>query len=660
MRITNNMMISNLMRNYYRNTQTLDRQMQQLATGRQFEVPSDDPVRMLQAMRLQTNIFEYEQYSKNVADARSWLESTESALQGAGKILQRVRELTVYANNSTLAEDSRAAIALEVEKLLEEMKNIGNTSFDGRYIFNGQKTTEAPYEWSATGDGYIDFVGDTGVGIIQYEISAGINIDINVPPQRVFDNGNVNILNEMRNLSDDLKNLTPVNFAGVVALGKEDLSGGISFTNNDLNFTVTCGTRDVDITLAANHSYSAQEVVDNINQQLAEARLHDKVVAELSGDKYLVLKTTSQMDPNSFKFTDNSGGADNLEAIFGIKDAGQGLYRVNNFRNILKVGSQTLNTVTIEAGKTLQFEVQVGHQNISVSVAEGTYTGKELVEKINEALNNPSNPEEQRTTDFRVTLTSNNRLALVINEGIDPGTIYLKQGTNSDYGMKEVLGIDEGTHQGYLCKMTNLSYIVGRGAKDIGNVVLTGDQPLTFEIRDNTRVATITLPPKTNPDFPVVYTGVEIVEEINRQLAEAGFSEIEASISSTNRLVFKMEHDLSPERYTITDLSTGTDTLEKVLGIYPGKMMSYLKKVDEGIDNLLRWQAELGSRVARMELVETRLQETSLYITQLVTEQAYIDFAKITMEMKMQENLHRAALAVGARIIMPSLIDFLR
>ncbi|NLK52176.1 MAG: flagellar hook-associated protein FlgL [Syntrophomonadaceae bacterium] len=660
MRITNNMMISNLMRNYYRNTQTLDRQMQQLATGRQFEVPSDDPVRMLQAMRLQTNIFEYEQYSKNVADARSWLESTESALQGAGKILQRVRELTVYANNSTLAEDSRAAIALEVEKLLEEMKNIGNTSFDGRYIFNGQKTTEAPYEWSAVGDGYIDFVGDTGAGIIQYEISAGINIDINVPPQRVFDNGNVNILNEMRNLSDDLKNLTPVNFAGVVALGKEDLSGGISFTNNDLNFTVTYGTRDVDITLAANHSYAAQEVVDNINQQLAEARIHDKVVAELSGDKYLVLKTTSQMDPNSFKLTDNSGGTDNLESILGIKDEGQGLYRVNNFQNILKVGSQTLNTVTIEAGKTLQFEVQVGHKNISVSVAEGTYTGKELVEKINEALNNPSNPEEQRTTDFRVTLTSNNRLALVINEGIDPGTIYLKQGTNSDYGMKEVLGIDEGTHQGYLCKMTNLSYIVGRGAKDIGNVVLTGDQPLTFEIRDNTRVATITLPPKMNPDFPVVYTGVEIVEEINRQLAEAGFSEIEASISSTNRLVFKMEHDLSPERYTITDLSTGTDTLEKVLGIYPGKMMSYLKKVDEGIDNLLRWQAELGSRVARMELVETRLQETSLYITQLVTEQAYIDFAKITMEMKMQENLHRAALAVGARIIMPSLIDFLR
>ncbi|MGI6649792.1 MAG: flagellin [Bacillota bacterium] len=88
--------------------------------------------------------------------------------------------------------------------------------------------------------------------------------------------------------------------------------------------------------------------------------------------------------------------------------------------------------------------------------------------------------------------------------------------------------------------------------------------------------------------------------------------------------------------------------------------MSYLKKIDVGIDNLLRWQGEMGARVNRLELTENRLQEVNHYSTELINEQAYIDFAEMVTQLKMQENLQRAALAVGARIIQPTLMDFLR
>lgn len=405
MRITNTMIIGNVMRNYNNITRLLDRQMQQLSSGRRFLVPSDDPVRMVQAMRLQTNMFEYSQYLKNVSDARSWVETTETALAGAENILQRVRELTVQAYNDTQSQDSREATAIEIEVLLGELKNVGNTCFDGRYIFNGQNTTKNPYEMSKDNEGYIEFVGDTGEGIIEYEISPGINIELNVPPQKIYDNGSVNILNELRNLCDDLRN------------------------------------PDLDL--------------------------------------------------------------------------------VN---------------------------------------------------------------------------------------------------------------------------------VVGRGTKSLDNL----ENDLVFQINDS----------RDNQSVTITVTGgssaEQAVAQINQQLAQAGINQIQAGLSSKNQLLFTLQEETDPSRFTIADDSASPGALEKVTGMYPGKMMSYLKKIDEGIDNLLRWQGEMGARVNRLELTGNRLQEVNLYSTELINEQAYIDFAEMVTQLKMQENLQRAALAVGARIIQPTLMDFLR
>lgn len=393
------------MRNYNSITRVLDRQMQQLSSGRRFLVPSDDPVRMLQAMRLQTNMFEYSQYLKNVSDARSWVETTETALAGAENILQRVRELTVQAYNDPQSQDSREATAIEIEVLLGELKNVGNTCFDGRYIFNGQSTTKNPYEMSKDNEGYIEFVGDTGEGIIEYEISPGINIEINVPPQKIFDNGSVNILDELRNLCDDLRN------------------------------------PDLDL--------------------------------------------------------------------------------VN---------------------------------------------------------------------------------------------------------------------------------VVGRGTKSLG--ILQND--LVFQINDS----------RDNQSVTITITGgssaEEAVAQINQQLAQAGINQLQASLSPKKQLIFTLKEETDPGRFTIADDPASPGALKDVTGMYPGKLMSYLKKIDVGIDNLLRWQGEMGARVNRLELTENRLQEVNHYSTELINEQAYIDFAEMITQLKMQENLQRAALAVGARIIQPTLMDFLR
>lgn len=85
-----------------------------------------------------------------------------------------------------------------------------------------------------------------------------------------------------------------------------------------------------------------------------------------------------------------------------------------------------------------------------------------------------------------------------------------------------------------------------------------------------------------------------------------------------------------------------------------------IAELDIGINNIVNARAELGARMNRLELVENRLSEQEVIATQTMSQNEDIDYAKAITELITQESLHRAALSAGARIIQPSLVDFLR
>lgn len=85
-----------------------------------------------------------------------------------------------------------------------------------------------------------------------------------------------------------------------------------------------------------------------------------------------------------------------------------------------------------------------------------------------------------------------------------------------------------------------------------------------------------------------------------------------------------------------------------------------LSKLDNQLDNILRERAELGARTNRMELSISRLDGLEISTTRLLSVEEDVDMAQIITNLKTQENVQRAALAIGARIIQPSLVDFLR
>jgi flagellar hook-associated protein 3 FlgL len=86
----------------------------------------------------------------------------------------------------------------------------------------------------------------------------------------------------------------------------------------------------------------------------------------------------------------------------------------------------------------------------------------------------------------------------------------------------------------------------------------------------------------------------------------------------------------------------------------------YLQKFDNHLGNATNSRSDLGARVNRMELMETRIDQQEVISTKILSENEGVDLEKTITEMLAQESIHRAALSVGSRIIQPTLMDFLR
>ena len=83
-------------------------------------------------------------------------------------------------------------------------------------------------------------------------------------------------------------------------------------------------------------------------------------------------------------------------------------------------------------------------------------------------------------------------------------------------------------------------------------------------------------------------------------------------------------------------------------------------ELNEGMLNIINGRAELGARMNRLELIEDRLSHQEIIAKDTMAKNEGVDFEEAVMNLLTQEVIHRAALSAGAKIIQPSLVDFLR
>lgn len=86
----------------------------------------------------------------------------------------------------------------------------------------------------------------------------------------------------------------------------------------------------------------------------------------------------------------------------------------------------------------------------------------------------------------------------------------------------------------------------------------------------------------------------------------------------------------------------------------------HLAELDKQIDNILKERSELGAKMNRLELSSSRVDGLEVSTTKMLSTEEDVDLSRLIIDLKAQENVQKAALSVGARIIQPTLMDFLR
>jgi flagellar hook-associated protein 3 FlgL len=102
-------------------------------------------------------------------------------------------------------------------------------------------------------------------------------------------------------------------------------------------------------------------------------------------------------------------------------------------------------------------------------------------------------------------------------------------------------------------------------------------------------------------------------------------------------------------------IASVADTLEA--GSNPKDL---LKNIDQQLDNVLAQRTNVGVKQNLLESAVNRLDETNALTQKMLSDRAGVDMAQVFSDLSAQETIMKAALSAGAKIIQPTLVDFLR
>lgn len=217
MRVTGSMQNIQLLRNLRNINFAMTQGQQELATGQRISKPSDDPVGVGYQMRYDTDLARSEEFMMNAQTGTEILKTMDSLLQQASDILKRARTLALQAANGTYDEQQRATISAEIKQLREQMVTVGNSTYNGRYLFNGQKTDQPPYTVAgAAGE-------STDPGLFYLNVSPAVKVPVSITGEIVF--GQAGTDNTFKVLDDLADALDANNATGIsAALDQIDVS----------------------------------------------------------------------------------------------------------------------------------------------------------------------------------------------------------------------------------------------------------------------------------------------------------------------------------------------------------------------------------------------------------------------------------------------------
>ncbi|MDP2137420.1 MAG: flagellar hook-associated protein FlgL [Candidatus Didemnitutus sp.] len=149
----------------------------QVASGQRIKNPSDNPAVMSRLINLESERRSLEQYSRNADRALEISQSAFSGLQQIKKLSDRATEIGTLGTGAT-SPDALDAYASEIDQLLEQALQLGNTRFRNEFIFAGTAVDTAPFAVLRDVNGKITsaaYAGNSAQAVIALSESSTFN-----------------------------------------------------------------------------------------------------------------------------------------------------------------------------------------------------------------------------------------------------------------------------------------------------------------------------------------------------------------------------------------------------------------------------------------------------------------------------------------------------
>ena len=210
MRITLNMQTSEALLTINDQQEQITQLSQQIASGVTLSSPSDDPYAWAQAMNINQRLKEYNSILSGINFATGWGRATDSALNQLSNLVSQAQQIAISAT-SAMETNQTAALAGEVNGIVQQAVTLANSQYGNQYIFGGTSTGSAPFSIDDS-TGAITYSGNSNYIQVKTSTSdaSGRSTTVNLTGNDVFtytSGGNVgNVLQTIWGLGQAIQN----------------------------------------------------------------------------------------------------------------------------------------------------------------------------------------------------------------------------------------------------------------------------------------------------------------------------------------------------------------------------------------------------------------------------------------------------------------------
>ncbi len=238
--------------------------MERLSSGLRINKAADDAAGLAISEKMRAQIRGLDQAQRNAQDGVSMIQTAEGAMDTQHSILQRMRELSVQASNSTLTDADKQNIQEEMNQLVDEVDRIATTTeFNNTKLLNGQVSEQSKFATASGGDvSTVEASANATTGTATINLSATATTE---STGSIYSTGGLQVGDTPTVISDGSAKLTDLKNSAGDSLGLEvgdeiSISGVVGGEVKNSTFIVTKDSTLDDIMATVQNTLGAKDV----------------------------------------------------------------------------------------------------------------------------------------------------------------------------------------------------------------------------------------------------------------------------------------------------------------------------------------------------------------------------------------------------------------